>query len=92
MDSQRPTTTLSTSSVVVIAKVEGSVPISWAIVQAQAEKLDRKNEEDSSLNASARWLDCFKKHHSINQVSVSGEIQLADSEATQTYPDQLKNP
>ena len=72
------------------ARAEG-VPISGAIVQAQAEKLDRNlNVEDSSFKASTGWLDCFMKPHGINQVSVSGEIRSADSEAAQTYPDQLQ--
>ena len=72
------------------ARAEG-VPISGAIVQAQAEKFDRNlNGEDSSFKASTGWLDRFKKRHSINQVSVSGEIRSADSEAAQTYPDQLQ--
>ena len=68
------------------------VPISGAIVQAQAEKFDRNlNGEDSSFKASTEWLDRFKKRHGINQVSVSGEIRSADSEAAQTYPDQLQD-
>ena len=72
------------------ARAEG-VPIFGAIVQARAEKFDRNlNGEDSSFKASTGWLDPFKEHHSINQVSVSGEIWSADSEAAQTYPDQLQ--
>ncbi|MEW8544978.1 MAG: transposase, partial [Candidatus Thiodiazotropha sp.] len=72
------------------ARAEG-VPISGTIVQAQAEKFDRQlNGEESTFKASTGWLDRFKKHHGISQVSVAGEVRSADTQAAKGYPDRLK--
>ena len=60
-------------------------------MQAQAEKFNKRlNGDESNFKASTGWLDRFKKHHGISQVSVTGEIQSADSEAAQSYSEKLQ--
>ena len=72
------------------ARAEG-VPISGSVIQFQATQFNKRlNGEDSDFKASIGWLDRFKKRHGISQVSVSGEIRSADTEAAESYPDQLK--
>ena len=62
------------------ARADG-VPISGAIVQAEAEKFDKQlNGDECNFKASTGWLERFKKRHGISQVSVASEIRSADSE------------
>ena len=54
------------------ARAEG-VPISVAIVQAQAEKFDKNLKgEDSSFKANTGRLDRFKKRHGISKSACQG--------------------
>ena len=67
------------------------VPLSGAILQAQAEKFAKSvNGADTSFKASQGWLSRFKQRHGIGQISISGEIRSADDGAANAYPAELK--
>ncbi|XP_064414835.1 jerky protein homolog-like [Latimeria chalumnae] len=65
-------------------------PISGPIVKAQAEKFCKELNGENNFAASQGWLDRFKRRHGISQVKISGEIRSADSEAANTFSDELK--
>lgn len=40
---------------------------------------------DETFIASTGWLDCFKKHHRIRQLTITGERLSSDEVATTEY-------
>ena len=61
------------------------LPISGPLVQSQVHGLSETLHGDATFHASKGWLYRWKKHHSIHQVKISGEVRSADVKAAEAF-------
>uniref|UniRef100_A0A1X7V775 HTH CENPB-type domain-containing protein n=1 Tax=Amphimedon queenslandica TaxID=400682 RepID=A0A1X7V775_AMPQE len=67
-----------------------NVPISGPKLQEEAMKIAEKLSCSSQFKASNGWLQSFKKHHKLKQLTVSGEAADVSEETVENWHERLK--
>ncbi len=67
-----------------------SIPVSGPLLQEDALQIAKSIDKDTQFKASNGWFDSFKKRHSIEQMTVSGECGDVQEETVIGWHERLK--